>query len=461
MRAILTGILASLALLSGLGGYAQSKKADRPHIVFILADDLGWKDVGYHGSEIKTPHIDRLAYNGVRLEQHYVQPVCSPTRAALLTGRYPIRTGLQTGVVRPWADYGLPLDERTLPQELEAAGYSTAITGKWHLGAHAQEYLPQARGFDLQYGHYLGAIDYFTHSRMGGLDWHRDQKALREAGYTTQLIAKEAVGIIDKHPTSQPLFLYVPFNAPHTPLQAPQEYLDRYAHIQNPKRRKFAAMVTCMDDAIGAITAALEKRGMTGDTLLIFSSDNGGPTRNGADNGDLRGAKGSLYEGGTRVPAFAVWPGKLKPGRIVEHPVHACDWYPTLTRLAGIKRQPAKPLDGYDIWPLLSRGKASKRREILLNVEANRGAVRMGDWKLVVRGGLTEKDARPNHTVELFNLAEDPNERNNLAAANPDQVRRLHQRLLAFAKEAEPAKGIGGGRVPKDFKTPTVWGEFE
>src|SRR3989440_7816456 len=189
---------------------ARAADAPRPHIVFLLADDLGWSDVGYHKSEIHTPNIDRLAASGAKLEQFYVLPVCSPTRAALMTGRYPMRHGLQTGVVRPWAQYGLPLEERTLPQALKEAGYTTAICGKWHLGHFKPEYLPTQRGFDHQYGHYNGALDYFTHLRDGGFDWHRDDKVSRDEGYSTHLIAKEAVRLIEAQKDGKPLFLYVP-----------------------------------------------------------------------------------------------------------------------------------------------------------------------------------------------------------------------------------------------------------
>src|SRR5262245_17365335 len=198
---------------------APAQAASPPNVVYFLADDLGWADVGWHGSEIKTPSLDKLAAAGARLEQFYVQPVCSPTRAALMTGRYPMRYGLQVGVVRPWARYGLPLEERTLAQALQAVGYETALGGKWHLGHFRPDYLPTRRGFDHQYGHYNGAIDYFTHRRDGGLDWHRDDKALREEGYSTSLIAEEACRLIRRRDRRKPLFLYVPFNAVHAPHQ--------------------------------------------------------------------------------------------------------------------------------------------------------------------------------------------------------------------------------------------------
>lgn len=440
--------------------HGGKKAPGRLNIVFILADDLGWKDVGYHGSEIKTPNIDKLAKSGVRLEQFYVMPVCSPTRASLMTGRYCIRYGLQTGVVLPWADYGLPLNERTLAQALKAAGYSTAIIGKWHLGTITPAYLPRGRGFDHQYGHYLGAIDYFTHRRMGGLDWHREGKALEEKGYTTNLLGKDAVGVIKKHDFKQPLFLYVPFNAPHAPLQAPKKYIEKYKQIKNKKRRHYAAMVTCLDDAVGRIVAALKERGVYDNTLIIFCSDNGGPLRQGANNGDLRGGKGSLYAGGVRVVALASWPGHLKAGSAVHEPMHMVDMYPTLIKLAGGSLKQKLPLDGRDVWPTIAHGKPSPHREILFNVEAKRGALLRDGWKLVVRGHalpLTQKTL-PAKGIELFDYKNDPREKTNLAAKNPERVQQLLDRLNNYAREAVPSKNKGG-KKPKTFQVPKVWGE--
>src|SRR5688572_23298878 len=220
-------ILMSLSALSGTAVSAAPTTAPaRPNVVIIVADDMGFADVGFNGcTDIKTPNLDRLAASGVRLDQFYVQPVCSPTRAALMTGRYPMRHGLQVGVVRPWAQYGLPLDERTLPQALQETGYTTAIVGKWHLGHFQPEYLPTRRGFTHQYGHYNGALDYFTHERDGGFDWHKDDRVNRDEGYTTVLLGNEAVRLVEQQDASTPLFLYVPFNAPHSPLQALPEHL--------------------------------------------------------------------------------------------------------------------------------------------------------------------------------------------------------------------------------------------
>ena len=434
----------------------EQEQAKKPHIVIFLADDLGWKDVGYHGSEIQTPHIDSLATAGVRLEQFYVQPVCSPTRSSLMTGRYPIRQGLQVGVIRPWAEYGLPLEERTLAQALKETGYRTAITGKWHLGEYRPAYLPRQRGFDHQYGHYLGGMGYFTHERDGGLDWHRDGKALREEGYSTNLIGREAVRIIEEHDPAQPLFLYVAFNAPHTPYEVPDEYLDRYKHIERTRRRQFAAMVTCLDDAVSGVLKALDKRGMRGNTIIFFCSDNGGAshTIGAANNEPLRGRKGTLYEGGVRVPALVVWPDKLKGGRIVDELFHIVDLYPTFLNLAGGSLDQPLPLDGLDAWPTIAEGKPSPRTEILHNLEPRRAAIRRGNWKLIRSKRISDK----SWTSELFNIADDPYEKTNLANKRLDKLEELSYRLGYYAAQAAPAK-TSGPKKPPGFKTPKVWGE--
>jgi len=448
---------ASLAVSqnSGLAGPSMGK----PNIVFFLVDDLGFKDVGYQGGQIKTPNIDALAAEGTRLDQFYVQPVCSPTRSSLMTGRYPMRYGLQVGVVRPWAQHGLPLAERTLAQALKEAGYTTAICGKWHLGHLDHRYLPTSRGFDHQYGHYNGALNYFTHIRDKALDWNRDDKPLREEGYTTNLIAAESVRLVEKHDVSKPLFLYVPFNAPHSPFQAPQSYLDMYKHIKARNKRALAAMVTCLDDGIGQILSALNKRGMRRNTLIFFCSDNGGMNFV-SDNGPLRGEKGLLYEGGIRAAALAVWPGVLKAGAVVKEPLHMVDMYPTLLKLAGGSLEQPLPLDGKDAWSTIAKGKPSPHEEILLNVTPYNGAIRRGNWKLVHNGKLRANytgDPPAVDTYELFNLSDDPFEKNDLSRTNPQKFRELQRRLRSYAAEAAPAN-IPPNRMPEDFKTPKAWG---
>lgn len=411
----------------------------QPHIVYILADDLGWKDVGFHGSDIRTPNIDRLAESGIKLEQLYVQPMCTPTRAALMTGRYPMRYGLQTLVILPDQTYGLPTTERLLPQALKEAGYSTALVGKWHLGHARREYWPRQRGFDYHYGPLIGEIDYFTHEMHGQRDWYRNNQPLKEKGYVTTLLGQDAVRLIGAHDPKKPLFMYLAFTAPHTPYQAPQNYLDAYKHVADPQRRAYSAMVTAMDDQIGAVVGALEKRGMRDNTLIVFQSDNGG-TRSAmfagqietkgalpADNGPFRDGKGSLYEGGTRVAGLVNWPGRIKPGTL-NQPIHVVDWFPTLTKLAGVKSGGGSPLDGLDMWPTLSEGKPSPRQEIVYNIEMFRGAVRQGDWKLFWRTTLPSR-------IELYDIAKDPSEKNNLADQNPALVADLQRRILGLSNE--------------------------
>jgi arylsulfatase A-like enzyme len=416
----------------------------RPHIVYILADDLGWKDVGFHGSDIQTPNLDQLAADGARLEQFYAQPMCTPSRAALMTGRYPHRYGLQTAVILSNSKYGLATDERLLPQALQEAGYRTAIVGKWHLGHADRKYWPRQRGFDYQYGPLLGEIDYFTHSAHGTLDWFRDNKPVKEEGYVTELLGRDAVALIEGHDPKTPLFLYLAFTAPHAPYQVPQEYLDRYKAIADPSRRAYAAMITAMDDQIGKVLGALKRRGMRDNTLVVFQSDNGGPRSAQftgevdmskgtipADNGPYRDGKGMLYEGGTRVVALANWPGHVKPASVVDHPIHMVDMYATLVGLAGGSLSKGKPLDGMDVWAAIGEGKPSPRDEVIYGIEPFRAAVRKGDWKLVWKTALPSR-------IELFNLAQDPGEKNDLSEKNPGKVAELQRLANDQAKQGVP-----------------------
>lgn len=414
-----------------------------PNIVHIVADDLGWQDVGFNGcKDIKTPNLDALAKEGAKFTQFYVQPMCTPTRAALMTGRYPYRYGLQTAVIPSVSSYGLDTSEHLLPQCLKEAGYKTAIIGKWHLGHADKKYWPKQRGFDYQYGAMIGELDYFTHTEHGVLDWFRDNEPVHEEGYTTNLLGADAVKYIEAQKAGGPFYLYLAFNAPHTPYQAPQEYIDRYPNIAEPTRRIYAGMVACLDDNIGKVVAALDKKGLRENTLILFHSDNGGthnPMFAGVmadvskikipcDNGPYRDGKGSLFEGGTRVCALANWPGKITPGT-VDGIIHATDIYPTLARLAGASTKKCKPLDGVDVWPTMAEGKPSPREEVVYNVEPYRAALRQGDWKIIWRTPLPS-------SVDLYNLAEDPSEKNNLAGAQPERVAAMKLRLDELAKGA-------------------------
>ena len=439
---------AVLAAMAGTwGGSALADPAPRqPNIVYIIADDQGWKDVGYHGSDIKTPNIDALARGGVRLENFIAQPLCTQTRAALMTGRYPYRTGMQTAVIPSAGTYGLDTDEWLLPQALKDAGYQTKMVGKWHLGHADQKYWPRQRGFDYHYGPVLGEIDYYTHSAHGVLDWFRDNKPVEEKGYATDLLGADAVRLIQEHDTDTPLFMYLAFTAPHSPFQAPKSYEDRNSGIADPTRRTYAAMITALDDQVGRVVAALKARGMDEDTLIVYHSDNGGVRSSRfagesdvskltlpASNGPWRDGKGTLYEGGTRVIALANWRGHLPAGTVVDQPMHVVDIFPTLIGVAGGKVDGGKPIDGLDMWDTIAGRKPSPRETTIYSIEPQQAAVAKGQWKLVWNVAL------PSRT-ELFDLAADPYEKNNLADANPAKVAELRQIIETEARTAAPSK---------------------
>jgi arylsulfatase A-like enzyme len=368
--------------------------------------------------------------------------MCTPTRAALMTGRYPFRYGLQTIVIPTAADYGLDTTEWLLPQCLGQAGYQTAIIGKWHLGHADRKYWPRQRGFDYQYGAMIGELDYFTHDEHGVLDWFRDNQPVREKGYTTTLIGDDAVKYINAHDRSKPFYLYLTFNAPHTPYQAPKEFVAKYAGIADPTRRIYAGMVDCLDENIGKVVAALDQTGLRDHTLILFHSDNGGTTDKRftgqmadvsklnlpCDNGPYRSGKGALFEGGCRVAAFANWPGHIKP-QTVNGVIHAVDIYPTFAALAGASTAKCKPLDGVNVWETIAEGNPSPRTEFIYNVEPFRGGIRQGDWKLIWRTLLPS-------SVDLYNLADDPCETNNVAAAHPDLVAAMQARLETAGRES-------------------------
>jgi arylsulfatase A-like enzyme len=467
-------IPASLALIISLLHVSLLAAAERPNIVVFLVDDLGFADCGFNGgTDIRTPQIDALAAAGTILGAHYVQPVCSPTRAALMTGRYAVRTGVYT-IVRPGARWGLPLAERTLATALKDAGYETAITGKWHLGEFERTFLPTSRGFDHQYGHYFGALDYFTHIRDGKPDWYRNDQPLQEAGYTTELLANEAVRLIRSRSGQppKPLFLYVPFNGVHAPLQVPEKYLTPYQHLQG-NRRTYAGMLAAVDAAIGQIVSALRDAGQLDNTLIVFSADNGGPNPDTLTrNTPFRAGKGTLYEGGIRSAAFACWPGRIPAGGRTEEPVHIIDWFPTFVEVAGGAPNQPLPLDGRSLLPMLTAGKPSPHESLLLVQSPVRAAVRAGDWKLLRLTGTTTDDGagdaadntsaaaknagqgkgkaknkaknqakagNAENALQLYNLRQDPGETKNLAAEEPGKVAELQTLLDNWLKDAVPS----------------------
>jgi len=459
-------VLLVLGLIGTHRGAAAAAGATQPNIVYFLVDDLGYADVGFNGSkDVRTPNIDRLAREGTVLGSYYVQPVCSPTRAAFLTGRYATHTGVYT-VVRPGAPWGLPLGERTLAQALRDGGYTTAICGKWHLGEFQPEYRPTRRGFDHQYGHMFGALNYFTHRRDGVLDWYRDDQPSQDEGYTTHLVAKEASRLIREQPAGKPLFLYVPFNGVHAPHLVPPKYKEAYPNLTGV-RQTMAGMISAVDEAIGQITAELEAKGLRQNTLILFSSDNGGPAPGRVTmNTPLRAGKGTLYEGGVRACAFATWPGHIPAGAVNNEPMHAVDWYPTLLKLTGAPQSQKLTPDGLDVWPMLTKKAKSPHDAILLvGSSPRKAAIRAGDWKLMLNASEVDDEDLPegkkpagapkgSERVELYNVVEDVGEIKDLAASNPDQVRKLRKRLATFLENAvapgseAAAKGASGDPKP-------------
>ncbi|MCF7973242.1 MAG: sulfatase-like hydrolase/transferase [Phycisphaerae bacterium] len=410
--------------------------AHQPNIVFIIADDMGWKDIGYHGSEIKTPNLDRLAQGGRIFDQHYVMPTCTPTRVGLLSGQYPSRYG----ILGP--DYGKVFDDDTvtLAEALKRKGYATHISGKWHMGS-PPEYTPMKYGFTSSYGYFAGQIDPYTHLyKTGTKTWHRNDTLVDETGHATDLITEDAVRVI-KAEHEQPFFLYVAYSVPHSPLKEPAAWLSKYPDMRVPSRQWFAASVTHMDDGIGKIVTALDETGLRKDTLLVFISDNGAQQRWAStteyrgryadlphtvlgNNLPLREWKGDCYEGGIRVPGFVNWPGQIQAGHIAS-PVHIVDWMPTLCHLAGAEPTGAQPLDGRDIWPVITGDASQVPERTLYWKTAKASAVRQGDWKLIV--------FKNDGHEALFNLATDPYEKHDLANQESGRVAALRAVLTQIA----------------------------
>ncbi|XP_054769159.2 arylsulfatase B-like isoform X1 [Lytechinus pictus] len=354
-----------------------------PNIVFILADDYGYHDVGYHNNNvIKTPNLDALASAGVKLENYYVQPICTPTRSQLLSGKYQIHTGLQHGIIWPDQPNCLPLDDPTVADKLTEAGYESHITGKWHLGFYKKACWPTNRGFKSFLGYLTGSEDYYNHTRgypFSGQHWfgldfrdNLDPASNYTATYSTHVFAQRAQQIIQQHDKQKPLFLYIPFQAVHGPLQVPDSYVEPYKFIKNGNRRNYAGMTTCMDEAVGNITATLKTEGLWNNTILIFSTDNGGQVYAGGNNWPLRGWKASLWEGGMHGVGFVsspLLPEEVK-GTVNRELIHVSDWYPTLVEgIAGWNLEGTK-LDGFNVWKTISElDSPSPRVELLHNID--------------------------------------------------------------------------------------------
>ena len=402
----------AVAPLVGALGVGAEEEKRRPNIVFILADDLGYGDLSCYGSEIvDTPNIDRLASQGVRLSHFYVAtPLCAPTRVSFLTGKYPQRTSLAWNPNYKDMDDGLSPDEVTIAELLGANGYKTGLVGKWHLG-YGEKFRPRKQGFQEFYGFLSGWSDYYTHTyREGTKWWFKNDEPFDEPGYATDLFTREAISFIDRH-KDEPFFLYLAYNAPHSPNQAPERWLRRSKHGE------FGAMIAALDDSVGKVVQHLDALGLGKNTIIVFAGDNGDDGR--GSNGPLSGGKGNLWEGGIRTPFIARWTGHLPAGKVIDSPVISMDMFPTFAKIAGVKIPKSLQIDGLDALPTL-KGEAGATHKYFFFQFGKQSAVRWGNLKLLREEGKPDR---------LFDVVNDPAEKNDLATEQPQVVRQLAGKL--------------------------------
>ncbi|MDA9878071.1 arylsulfatase [Luminiphilus sp.] len=478
-------ILAVIAL--SILASAQVTAAERPNVVVIVADDLGWADVGYHGGNIDTPSLDRLAEQGVQLNRFYTTPICSPTRAALMTGRDPMRLGVAYGVIMPWDNIGVNPAEHFMPESFGAAGYQTAMVGKWHLGHAQMTYHPNERGFEHFYGHLHTEVGFYPpFANVGGKDFQVNGVTADDEGYETYLLADEVSRYIRERDTQKPFFIYMPFIAPHTPLDAPAELQEKYKDIdtdlpparsnqtdstrriskmlmRESARPMYAAVVDGMDQAIGQVLNTLDEEGLSDNTIVLFFSDNGGAAYSygGADNAPLRGGKGETFEGGIRVVSLMRWPEKLQGGQIFDQVMTVMDVFPTLADAAGVDPLNTFEFDGSSLWPSISEGTMHTREDMIMFASEIPiyGSFKLtafdNTWKLVQE--MEQDQLSTTVTNYLFKIADDPNEYNNLAAEYPDIVVSMSKAISEW-RALHPVSGTRsilipppGWRAPKDW----------
>ncbi|MBD2771741.1 sulfatase [Iningainema tapete] len=428
---------------------AFSARQKRPNVLFILTDDLGWGDIGIYGQEYQTPNLDQLAREGTRFTNAYsAQTVCTPTRIGFFTGRYPAR--LPVGLQEPLANsrqigdsVGLPPEVPTIASLLKANGYETALVGKWHSG-YLPTYGPLKSGYDEFFGNYSGAIDYFTHKDGSGTpDFYEGEEPVEISGYATDLYTERAIEFITRE-RDRPFYLSLHYNAPHWPWEGPEdEELSRtFYNVNNftagGSRQTYAAILKSLDDGVGRVLQALKESGQADNTIVIFTSDNGGERY--SDLGPFQGRKGILYEGGLRVPAFIRWPRVIQPNQVSNQPIITFDWTATLLAATGTSSDPNYPLDGQNLLPLLQRRKPVNKRTLFWRYKSNlagsspgqlQAAVRSGDWKYL----------RLGENEYLFNLANDEGEQTDLKNDYPKVLRQLRERFGQWDAQVLPYPG--------------------
>lgn len=451
---LLTGLLTLLTSSTALGAGEEARRAERPNVVIFFTDDQGYADLGCQGSkDIRSPNIDRLAAEGVRFTTWYsAAPVCSPSRAALLTGRSPQGAGVPGNVSSYPGKPGLPPDQLTIAERLKPLGYATGAVGKWHLGS-APGASPNEQGFDRFFGFYAGCVDNYSHTFYWEAphvhDLRRDDQVVHEEGtYLTDIVTREALRFVDEN-RAQPFFLYVAYNLPHYPMQAPARLVAPFAAL-SPDRATYAGMVAAVDESVGQVLARLDRHNLARRTLVLFISDHGATAEargNGpvGDNGPFRGRKFSLFDGGLRVPAIVRWPGVVPAGETRDQLACSFDVAPTVVAAAGGPAAPAGAFEGKDLADVLIRNAPSPHQSLAWS-SGGQDAIRAGRWKLVRHG--REDDGRAlagADAVFLADLEADPGERTNLARSRPDVVEQLTRDLDAWLK-AHAAPGAPNAR---------------
>ena len=443
-----------------------AQAAEKPNIVIILADDLGYADLGFRGSDIQTPNLDRLASEGMVLNRFYSLPICTPTRSALMTARDPIKLGTAYAGLQPWEHGGVSPEEHFMPESFRKAGYQTAMIGKWHIGRQYESLVPHHRGFDHFFGHLNTQVDYYTHDSAGGHDLQENGKSLKRDAYATDIHGDESVRFLKElRDPAKPFLLYVPFLAPHSPMQAPEELEAKYKSRMNfpiPKRT-YAAMVDSMDQAIGRILDELDRQGVSDNTIILFFSDNGGFAGFGGVNKPYRGGKLETFEGGIRVNAIMRWPRSIPAGSETQQTISVMDVFPTLAAASGIEMHNEKKIDGMNILSALTKSKNMKRPKPLFfasnSPEYNSFRLAMidGDHKLVQI--IDHNNRSTEITNHLFDLGDDPYEKNNLAEENPLRVKKMSDAINDWRSQ-HPVSGLYVSISPNpSWRAPTDYAE--